>query len=99
MSKTQECKVRIEPFKKQRLKKIAECKGQTPSQIIRGQIDVLLNNEVHDDVKKKLKDIVKELRQPFAYFKTDPGRKYALKERTRREKIVQRIELSFNLKK
>lgn len=89
--------LRIKRAKLERLRNICRHQNVTCSQLIRDKIDELINNGYDIETLDKVKRIVRELREPFAYIKTPQGRTYAKKERMIRQAIADKIEKIFNL--
>lgn len=89
--------LRLETTKLNRLRNIALTNDINYTDLIRDKIDEILNG--HDiEVLEKVIIIVKELREPFIYFKTGQGKKHAIREKEKREKIASIIERAFSLK-
>ena len=88
--------LRLDKDKKERLINIAQLNHINYTDLIRIKIDEIIT-ESPEDVKEKIKKIIKEINSPFFFFKTQRGKKYAEAERERREIITKKIEELFNI--
>ena len=87
--------LRIDIVTLERIRNIAKNKKITTSKYIREIIKENINNGYDLELKILAKDLVKSLRQPFAYIK--PLKDNAIKERNNREILAQKLEEIFKL--
>ena len=89
--------LRLDKIKRERLIGIAKIRHTTYADLIREKVDEILMNGNTEDLKEKVKRIIKEINTPFFFFKTQRGKQYAKAERQRREVIAQKMERLFNI--
>jgi len=89
--------IRLNETQRERLKSLAQARGVHYSDLIRSLINNYIMNGEPDDVKARVNKLIKELREPFAYFKTAVGNKHAIKERWIREHIAHKLSEVYRL--
>lgn len=89
--------VRIESNHLQRLKNICRSRDITISSFIRKKILFEIKEGLNPDLKLKLKKIMKELSEPFAYIRTKQGIERAKKEKRIRTELIIKLKEAFNL--
>ena len=88
---------RMDKEKLRQLKLIANQSGNKYSKLIREKIDEIVGLD-NIEVKAEAIKLIKQLREPFAYVRTQRGKKRADKTRQSRKYIADKLEEIFNLK-
>lgn len=83
---------RIDKIKIERLRNVAKLRNTSYSKLLREKVDEILNNNIDENTKSRIKAIIWELEQPFVFIKTKTGKKFADKEREIRKKIIDKLK-------
>lgn len=91
------CNFRVDSEKLNKLKEIAKQDGKDYSKVLRQKIDEIVGLD-KTEIKIEVVKLIKELKQPFAYLRTNQGKKRAERIRQTRKHIINKLEEIFNLK-
>lgn len=87
------CTFRMDEKKRRRVDAMAQQHNTTSSEIIRNQINDLLDGSN----KLAAMRVVNHLKEKFQYIPTKKGKEEAIKERRLRERIIKEISKAFGL--
>ena len=83
--------IRIDSTKRERLIRLAQKRGVAYADLIRSKVDEILIETTPNEIKKNVKNVINELKSPFAYVKTETGIKKAKEERKRRNDLIKQL--------